>query len=230
MPTRLLILLGLLAVWSLAGCPVVTTADGPRIPGATDGQTDGTDLAGSSGSAGASSDSGQNAGTVVDAGTSASLAGGAHDGLSSEFPGCSEPREGAFWRSEVLRLVNVERARVGLGPVVQSDTLEAQATQYACELIHYDFFGHENPSTGSTLADRADEFEYEYWALGENLAAGQPTPEKVVADWMLSVHHRENVLNPAFTELGVGVRLGGDYDIYWVQEFGRPRSAGPYDD
>jgi uncharacterized protein YkwD len=32
------------------------------------------------------------------------------------------------------------------------------------------------------------------------------------------------VLNVQFTELGVGVRTGGEYQTYWVQEFGRPRS------
>ncbi len=147
------------------------------------------------------------------------------DALTVDYPGCDEPVEAAFWRSEVLRLVNVERVAGGLDPVVTNATLEDQATQYACELIFYDFFGHENPSTGSTLKDRAGEFGYVYWIIGENLAAGQLSPAAAVADWMDSPCHRENIMNPVFTELGIGIRYGGDYGYYWVQEFGRPFTA-----
>jgi len=82
--------------------------------------------------------------------------------------------------------------------------------------------------TGSTLRDRSQAAEYDYWIVGENLAAGQRTPVEVVSAWMTSPCHRENVLNPAFTELGVAVRYGGTYGYYWVQEFGRPFSAPAY--
>jgi uncharacterized protein YkwD len=72
------------------------------------------------------------------------------------------------------------------------------------------------------LAERAAEFEYEYWMIGENLAAGQTSPEQVVADWMASPGHRENMLGETYTEVGVGLRQGGDYGLYWVLEFGDP--------
>jgi len=150
------------------------------------------------------------------------------DELTVEFPGCREPVQAAFWRAEVLRLVNEERAKKKVPPVQRSATLEAQASQYACEMVYYGFFGHVNDFTGSTLAERAAEFEYDYWIIGENLAAGQRTPAQVVADWMGSPCHRQNILNPAFTELGVGIRYGGEYGFYWVQEFGRPFSEEPY--
>ncbi len=150
------------------------------------------------------------------------------DALTVGFPACSEPIEAVAWRATVLRLVNQQRAANGLQPVTRSATLEAQATQYACELIHYDFFDHENRFTGTTLGDRAAEFGYEYWIIGENLAAGQQTPAQAVGDWMASPCHRENVLNPAFIELGVGVRIGGTYGVYWVQEFGLPLEAERY--
>ncbi len=148
------------------------------------------------------------------------------DDLTVEFPGCEDPVEGQLWKDEVLQLVNRERAARGVAPVVWNDTLAAQAAEYACELIFYDFFDHVNPVNGSTLATRTADFGYPYWIVGENLAAGQRTPTEVVADWMNSPCHRQNVLNPAFTELGVGVRAGGDYGLYWVQEFGRPIELG----
>jgi uncharacterized protein YkwD len=164
-------------------------------------------------------------------GSSSTSAGGttvggqdSEDQFSAAFPGCSPAADGDEWRAEVLRLVNVERERVGLSPVTHNQTLEDQATQYACELIYYDFFAHENPVTGTHLDDRAEEFGYDYFMIGENLAAGQSSPAQVMADWMASEGHRANILQGQFTELGVGVRTGGEFQTYWVQEFGRPRN------
>lgn len=145
--------------------------------------------------------------------------------LQQNFPSCEEPGTAAQWREQVLLLVNRERAARGIDPVRQSDELERQAAQYACEMIEYEFFSHVNPVTGSSLAQRAADFNYSYTVIGENLAAGQPDPISVVDAWMNSSSHRDNILDPRFTELGVAVRIGGPYGIYWVQEFGRPFSS-----
>ncbi len=148
------------------------------------------------------------------------------DEFARRFPGCDEPATADEWRARVLELVNEQRIAFGIAPVRYSEPLERQATQYACELIEFDFFDHVNPVTGSTLADRADEFGYDFLVIGENLAGGQPTPERAVEDWMNSPGHRQNILDARFTELGVAVRTGGDFGIYWVQEFGRPVASG----
>ncbi len=150
------------------------------------------------------------------------------DELSVRFPSCDQTPSAEEWKSDVLRLVNQARAGEGQAPLIWNETLERQASQYACELIHYDFFDHDNPVTGSNLAERTADFGYRYVWIGENLAAGQQTPEEAVTAWLNSPCHRKNILHPAFTELGVGIRTGGDYGIYWVQEFGRPPSEGPY--
>lgn len=142
--------------------------------------------------------------------------------LNEDFPDCLVASNEDDLRDEILRLVNVERERAGLSTVTHNQTLENQATQYACEMIHYNFFDHVNPATNSHLDDRADEFGYDFLMIGENLAAGQSTPAQAMSDWMASPGHRENILNPNFTELGVGVRTGGEYHTYWVQEFGKP--------
>ena len=136
--------------------------------------------------------------------------------------GIASPGE-AKLASHVLELVNQERAQEGLAALAHNAVLEAQATQYACEMIHYGFFAHTNPFTGTQLENRTAEFGYVYACIGENLAAGQPTPEEAFEAWMISEGHRYNILHPQFTELGVGVRTGGDYGIYWVQEFGCPQ-------
>ncbi len=122
-------------------------------------------------------------------------------------------------------MVNEQRISFGLNPVTRNQTLEDQATEYACEMIQYDFFAHVNPATGSTLRDRTNQFGYPFQVVGENLAAGQTTPQQAMNDWIASTEHRENILDPRFTELGIGIRTGGSYGMYWVQEFGRPLSA-----
>ena len=71
------------------------------------------------------------------------------------------------------------------------------------------------------FVDRDVQAGYTPWTtLAENVAAGQQTPEAVVAAWMNSAGHRANILNPSFRDIGVGVAKGGSYGIYWAQEFG----------
>jgi uncharacterized protein YkwD len=202
---------------ALAGCPLnagsgLEQIPGTGVPGGSAGQSG--DLATTSG------DSGTTGGAT--AGTQAF-----NDQLTAQFPDCVELLSGEVWRDEILRLVNDERQQAGLTPLAHDQTLEDQATQYACELIHYDFFAHVNPVTGSELRDRAAEFGYDYYVIGENLAAGQATPIEAMTAWMGSARHRDNILNPDFTELGVGIRVGGRYGTYWVQEFGWPLETGP---
>lgn len=148
----------------------------------------------------------------------------ASDVLGERFPTCQIALNAETWRAEILLLVNQERTRRGLGRVVRNAALEAQATQYACEMIHYGFFDHVNPVTGTTLSDRASDFGFDFLVIGENLAAGQRSPSNAMSDWMGSPGHAANILNPEFTEVGIGVRLGGEFGVYWVQEFGRPAS------
>lgn len=160
--------------------------------------------------------------------SSTNVAGGAASTASQPTAQCREPADGSSLRAQVLTRVNAERLSRGLVPLTTNLVLQAQADAYACELITYDFFAHENPVTGSTLRDRTEQFHYEYQTVGENLAAGQPTPDEVMTAWMNSPGHAANILRPEFTEIGIGIRLGGDYGIYWVQEFGQPREpAGP---
>lgn len=200
----LLTLILLLCLSLPAGCPVAYSGAG-AAPGGSVGS-------GTGGGGGSSSGADTAAGGTVQP-----------DGLEVQFPGCAEAADGESWRAEVLSLVNQERAAHGLSTLVVSETLEAQADQYACEMIYYDFFDHVNPATGTELPDRAGEFGYEYYAIGENLAAGQRSPIEVMRSWMNSPGHRDNILNPVFAEIGIGVRAGGAYEYYWVQEFGMPR-------
>ncbi|MEW6251843.1 MAG: CAP domain-containing protein [Planctomycetota bacterium] len=232
-------LLALTTALLLAGCPADPDNGGSNLPlfsSSGPGNTAGGDNSSATGPpAGSSAGSGEPAQTVGTSGVtpgpavSGDSAGqAAPDEFTVRYPSCQEPIQGGFWRQEVLRLVNQERRDAGVGSVTWNQVLADEAAEYACEMVQYNFFDHIHPITGSTLRDRSQAADYDYWIVGENLAAGQRTPVEVVSAWMASPCHRENVLNPAFTELGVAVRYGGTYGYYWVQEFGRPFSAPAY--
>ena len=123
---------------------------------------------------------------------------------------------------QVLQLVNLERAEEGLPPVVANPTLAQIAGDYACRMIELDFFGHKDLETEHGPGERAIAARYFYYAIGENLAAGQQTAAEVMTVWMESPSHRAIILDPKWEEIGIAVRSGGDYSVYWVQEFADP--------
>jgi uncharacterized protein YkwD len=127
---------------------------------------------------------------------------------------------------QVLSLINIERARIGVGPLTVSEELTHAAEDYACIMAAEDFFDHTDPLTGDGPGDRAADAGYAFFAVGENLAAGQRTAAEAVEAWMDSPEHRDTLLSPQWKETGIGVRGGGTYGTYWVQEFGRPASIG----
>jgi uncharacterized protein YkwD len=128
--------------------------------------------------------------------------------------------EQALIRERVIVLVNHERLTRGLPPLQEEPILRIAAQSYAEVLTADSCFGHTcGPVPDFTTRDA--QVGYTPWSwLGENVAAGQPTAETVVAAWMASPLHRENILRPEFTELGVGVAHGGMHGTYWAQEFG----------
>ena len=83
---------------------------------------------------------------------------------------------------------------------------------------------HTNPD-GQDPGDRMRAAGYRGSSWGENIAAGYDSAQKVVAAWMQSDGHRENILNCRFTTIGIGYDSGKVKSDYgpgsWVQDFGR---------
>jgi uncharacterized protein YkwD len=131
-------------------------------------------------------------------------------------------------RDAVLCIVNAERSARGLTVLAQDDQLELAAQRHSEDMLARDYFDHVNPD-GEDPGDRVTAAGYEWSAYGENIAAGYSTPRKVMLGWMKSEGHCHNVLNPSFTELGVGVTalaatLSRSLGT-WTQNFGRPRGT-----
>ncbi|WP_411501577.1 CAP domain-containing protein [Brevibacillus centrosporus] len=114
---------------------------------------------------------------------------------------------------QVADLVNQERAKAGLKPVEMDASLNNVAQAKAADMSNNNYFDHTSPTYGSPF-DMMKQFGVSFMTAGENIAMGQRTAEEVMNQWMNSEGHRQNIMNPSFTKIGVGYING-----YWVQEF-----------
>jgi len=130
---------------------------------------------------------------------------------------------GSEFEMEVIRLVNVERQRAGLGQLTANSLLMSGARIRAEEIDV--LFSHDRPN-GSSWRTVLSDLGYTRTPVGENIAAGQTSPSMVVNSWMGSQGHRNNILGSAYTEIGVGAVVGSDGRWYWVQLFGGGGGAG----
>jgi uncharacterized protein YkwD len=133
----------------------------------------------------------------------------------------------------VLQLVNQARERTRTcgssrfapaKPLTLNDTLSRAALAHAADMAQYSYFSHDGRD-GSSPAVRMTSAGYNWKAAGENIAAGQTTPESVVEGWLKSPDHCANVMAPEFREMGIAyyVNRASQAGIYWVQLFGARR-------
>lgn len=133
----------------------------------------------------------------------------------------------------VLELVNEARAsprRCGrtrfaaAPPLALSAVLQRVAQDHARDMASHGRLSHAG-SDGSTHAERATRAGYPWRVVGENIAAGQPNAEQVVAGWLKSAGHCANLMDPDFSEMGIAFATAPQdgKGIYWAQMFGTPR-------
>lgn len=115
--------------------------------------------------------------------------------------------------AQVVKLVNAERAKAGLGALASDALLDKVAVAKVKDMSNNNYFDHQSPTYGSPF-DMMKQFGVTYSYAGENIAKGQKTPQEVVTAWMNSEGHRANILSKNFTKIGVGF-----YNGYWAQEF-----------
>ena len=121
--------------------------------------------------------------------------------------------------NRVLELVNIERANAGVAPLVLDEALCNAANMRAIEMDRTGEFSHTRPG-GRECFTVVDYCNIGYMMCGENIAAGQPTPEEVMNSWLGSAGHKANILSPEYTKMGLGYSTGGGgaYGHYWAQE------------
>jgi len=119
------------------------------------------------------------------------------------------------YEQEVIRLVNVERAKAGLKALTEDWELSRVARYKSQDMHDLRYFSHTSPTYGSPF-EMMKAFGIRYRTAGENIAMGYRTPAAVVQGWMNSPGHRANILNASYTKIGVGYVASGNY---WTQHF-----------
>lgn len=140
-------------------------------------------------------------------------------------------KEWIGFEDEVLKLVNEARKKSGCcgeegcfdasGALATNPELRRSARAHAKDMAERNYFDHDDPD-GLTPFDRMREAGFKGCAMGENIAAGQPSPKDVMDDWLKSPGHCANIRNPGFDQIGVGYQPmpNASSGPLWVQNFG----------
>ena len=139
-----------------------------------------------------------------------------YPGQTLQIPG--QNTNSRSMEQQVVSLVNAERAKHGLNPLKENWELSRVARFKSEDMSAKNYFSHTSPTYGSPHQMIRD-FGITYRASGENIAAGQTSAQSVFNSWMNSSGHRQNILSPNYTEIGVGYADGGSYGHYWTQMF-----------
>jgi uncharacterized protein YkwD len=129
---------------------------------------------------------------------------------------------------KVFDLVNRQRRLRGLGLLHWNDSLAEQARLQSSNMMERGFFAHNDPLRGQ-LAVRLNAAGIGWSRCGENIFRehGMEEPaDEAVEGWMKSPSHRTSLLDPLFTETGVGVAISPTTEYYVTQIFVRPRKSG----
>jgi uncharacterized protein YkwD len=141
-------------------------------------------------------------------------------------------------RALTLCLLNEERAAEGLAPLRYEARLELASQRHSEDMVRRRFFAHDTPDGVDPQARiLATGYAANNAYTGENLAWGEraeSSPVEIVDAWMRSPGHRENILRPDFTEVGVGVVLGdgpkrsaAEVSATYTTDFGGPPDPYP---
>lgn len=129
--------------------------------------------------------------------------------------------------SQVIGNTNKERQAKGLSTLTENSSLDAAAAAKARNMLEENYWAHYSPS-GKDPWGFIKGAGYRFTYAGENLARGFYNANDVVAAWMNSPSHRDNLLNPKYKEIGIAVvegTLQGQQTVLVVQMFGTPYEA-----
>ncbi len=143
-----------------------------------------------------------------------------------------QARDRALVASRVLELVNAARAHArrcgsesfaAATPLRRDALLEKTALAYAKDMARYAYMDHTGRD-GSSPQQRISAAGYAWVEAGENLASGVMSADEVVDGWLHSPGHCANLMQPAYTEMGVAFAVNprDAAGVYWALEFGRP--------
>jgi hypothetical protein len=123
----------------------------------------------------------------------------------------------APWYTALLTLHNQYRSQHGLPPLLPNAMLMKSASLYAQSLSSSGRLDHY--LNGSNPGSRMSAQGYAWSREGENIAAGQTSPQQVMTDWMSDLGHRQNILG-SYQDVGFGM-----VSNFWVVDFAAPLAS-----
>lgn len=103
----------------------------------------------------------------------------------------------------ILTKINTERAKYNLKPMILNESISNLAIIKSNDMAKNNYFSHISKKYGSPF-DMLKKENIKYFGAGENIAKGQKNEDEVMKSWLESKGHRKNILNPNFTEVGIG--------------------------
>jgi len=138
----------------------------------------------------------------------------------------SKDQYAAVIAAVLVDLANGDRATQHLGTLTINERLVAAAQAKANDMAAKSYFAHVSPE-GVNPWHWFTQAGYKFEYAGENLAVDFNDSADVNSAWMNSPTHRQNILDPHFTEIGIAIAQGmyqGRPTTFVVQEFGSPAS------
>ena len=134
-------------------------------------------------------------------------------------------------KNVLFSLTNKERGEKNFSFLKEDPLLTLAAQLKAKDMLQRQYFSHNDPD-GNPPWEWLKKVGYDFQVAGENLAIGFLDSEEVFRAWMNSYSHRENLLNPRFEEMGIGIAKGnfkGAETTIVVQFFGtkKPQKFSP---
>ena len=140
-----------------------------------------------------------------------------NEDTAAKFPDLDEATKEKYVK-RVFELVNKERVKAGVQPLILNEKLCDMARFKLNEMDELGYFDHKSPVYGSP-SEMAKAFGITDRGCGENLAFSS-TPESVMDAWMSSEGHRANILNPIYTQIGIACHINSNSNsLDWAQEF-----------
>jgi uncharacterized protein YkwD len=122
---------------------------------------------------------------------------------------------------ELFNRTNALRAANGLAPYRLNDQLNASALRHSQDMADTGKIDHTG-SDGSTAKRRVQDTGYEAQWVGENIYGGVATVDDAWDFWTQEPFHRQNLLSPQYTDVGIGVAKSGPGTYYYTMDLARP--------
>ena len=119
-------------------------------------------------------------------------------------------RSFAFGADSLVKQSNAIREQFNADPLNANPQLMSAAQAKAEHMAKNRYFAHFAPD-GTTPWQFFKEQGYSYKIAGENLAITNEDEDAVIKGWLESPTHKENLINTAYSDIGIGIANYGDY-------------------